>query len=210
MHHTVYLTGASNRAVRDIAKDRGIGLLVQPGNGRSYVPHISDYVAWAADNGCFSPTGKAFDADAWFAWLTELSELGLASSCLFATAPDIVGDAAGTLARSEQWLPRIRQLGFPVALVAQDGLESLSVPWADFDVLFLGGSTEWKLSHSARRLVLQARALGKRTHMGRVNSGRRFSIACDWGVDTADGTFLAYGPTQNLQRLLGWYDQQAA
>jgi hypothetical protein len=40
--------------------------------------------------------------------------------------------------------------------------------------------------------------------MGRVNSQKRFSYAQSIGCDSADGTFLAFGPTQNLPRLLSW------
>ena len=83
------------------------------------------------------------------------------------------GDAAATLTRSAPFLPAIRALGYPAALVAQDGLEDLDVPWDDFDVLFIGGSTEWKLGPHARALAAEAKARGKGVHMGRVNSQRR-------------------------------------
>lgn len=54
----------------------------------------------------------------------------------------------------------------------------------------------------------EARRRGKRTHMGRVNTLGRLKIACQRDLsgqpryDTADGTFLVYGPDQNLPRLL--------
>jgi len=43
--------------------------------------------------------------------------------------------------------------------------------------------------------------------MGRVNSYKRLALANSWGVDTADGTFLGFGPTQNLPRLCSWLDK---
>jgi hypothetical protein len=50
---------------------------------------------WAADNGRFSAPEKYTDAG-YLLWLgTRYAE-----SCLFATAPDVVGDAAATLALS--------------------------------------------------------------------------------------------------------------
>jgi hypothetical protein len=58
---------------------------------------------------------------------------------LFATAPDILADAAATLRRSARMLDWIRYSGYPAALVAQDGLEDLTIPWDTFDTLFLGG-----------------------------------------------------------------------
>lgn len=45
-----------------------------------------------------------------------------------------------------------------------------------FDVLFLGGSTAWKLGSAARRLTTEAKARGKQVHMGRVNSLKRLML----------------------------------
>ncbi|MGH3863561.1 hypothetical protein, partial [Actinokineospora sp.] len=50
---------------------------------------------------------------------------------------------------------------------------------------------------------------GKRVHMGRVNSGRRWTYAEHLGCHSADGTFLAFAPDTNLQRLRGWTRQGA-
>lgn len=157
-------------------------------------------VVWCADNGCF---GKGYPGDEkWLDWLRK--HQGESGSCLFATAPDIVGNAAGTLSRSAPFLPQIRELGYPAALVAQDGLEHLDVPWDEFDVLFIGGSTVWKLSGAARGLIGEAKARGKWVHMGRVNSERRYRYAHSIGCDSVDGTFLTFGPSVLLPRLLGW------
>lgn len=156
-------------------------------------------VTWCADNGCF---GKGFNETKWWGWLEANADD--ASHCAFAVAPDVVGDAAATLARSLPWLPRIRSLGYPAAFVAQDGQEDLPMPWDAFDVLFIGGSTEWKLGRAARRLVREANRRGVHVHMGRVNSLRRYRYAEAIGCDSVDGTFLTFGPTTNLPRLLGW------
>lgn len=155
-------------------------------------------IPWCADNGRY---GKGWPgSDEWFAWLSGMDPAG----CAFAAAPDVVGDAAATLAESLPWLPRIRALGYPAALVAQDGLESLPVPWDAFDVLFIGGTTSWKLGHPARALVAEAKRRGKHVHMGRVNSERRYRYAAAIGCDSADGTYLTYGPDRNLPSLLAW------
>lgn len=157
-------------------------------------------VTWCADNGCF---GKGYPGDeAWLSWLEENAVN--AGTCLFATAPDVVGDAAATLARSMPWLPKIRALGYPAALVAQDGLEDLDIPWDSFDVLFIGGSTVWKLGPEARAITHEAKARGKHIHMGRVNSLRRYRYAQAIGCDSVDGTFLVFGPDKNLGRLQSW------
>ena len=116
----------------------------------------------------------------------------------------VVGDAAATLERSLPWLPRIRELAYPAALAAQDDLTPDNTPWEEFDCLFIGGTTAWKLGPEARTLVRAAKDRGKRVHMGRVNSEKRYRYAHGIGCDSADGTFLAFGPDKNLARLRAW------
>jgi hypothetical protein len=182
-------------------RDGDLGMICTPAGGRPPLPGVP----WGADNGCF---GKGYPGSAgWLAWLRRLAEH--TNRCLWASAPDVVGDAAATLARSRLHLPAIRGLGYPAALVAQDGLEHLPVPWDEFDVLFVGGSTGWKLGPAAARLVADALDRGKRVHMGRVNSRRRWSYAEHLGCHTVDGTFLVFGPDTNLPRLLSWTRQDA-
>lgn len=153
--------------------------------------------------------GKIPGDEAWFAWLKSLP----ADRCAFAVAPDVVGDASATLERSAPWLPKIRALGIPAAFVAQDGLEHLTAPWDAFDVLFVGGSTEWKLGAAASALVAEAKRRGKSIHLGRVNSLRRLQYAKAIGCDSADGTYITFGPDKNLPRVLQWVrvvnDQEA-
>jgi hypothetical protein len=180
---------------------------------------------WCADSGIF---GHGYPGDdGYLAWLGDHAQQ--APSCTFATAPDVVGDAAGTLARSVPLLARIRALGFPAAFVAQNGAEDLPVPWDEFDVLFIGGVpectpcgwvrpaadhttkhcpycgaklAEWKLGPAAQSLITQAKAHGKWVHMGRVNSRKRLRIAAGMGCDSADGTWLTFGPDLYLPKLL--------
>ena len=156
---------------------------------------------WIADNGCF---GNGYPGDdAWLAWLGRFTAEER-TRCRFATAPDVVGDAVASHTRAAPFLARVRALGFPVAYVAQDGLEDLTVPWDDFDALFLGGSTAWKLGAAVRVLVHQARDRDKWVHMGRVNSELRLRYAQTIGCQSADGTYLAFGPDRNLGRLRVW------
>lgn len=221
----LYFANPSTPDVRAAMSAGLIGCIETPKQGNRPVAGA----VWCADNGCF---GKGYPGDeAWLSWLAARADR--ADSCLFATAPDVVGDAAATLERSLPWLPKIRALGFPAALVAQNGLESLAIPWDSFDALFLGGSpecipcghvfrerrspkrdercpkcgrqlTEWKLGPHASQLAAEAKRRGKWVHMGRVNSLRRLRYADDIGCDSADGTFLAFGPDANLPRVLRW------
>ena len=151
--------------------------------------------------------------------------------CLFAAAPDVVGDWRATIERSAPVLPLIRRMGYQAAMVAQDDLEYhlAKIPWSAFDVLFLGGSRnvkylsptnrvydmhqrcwvgEWKLTDGARRLVDLAIAKGKAIHMGRVNSGGRLARAQQMGCNSADGTYLTFrGRDRGIPEIQGWLDQ---
>ncbi len=195
----IYLSGVIRPEL--LGKRPDLGFLLTPRMG-----NVFDLQAgpWAADNGCFS-AGRSFDMSAYLDFLAARRHA--VATCLFAPAPDVVGDAAATWRRSECALGQIRQAGFKAALVGQDGLED--PPWDAFDALFLGGTTKWKLSHTARDLTAKAKRRGKHVHMGRVNSETRLRTAALWGCDSADGTFLAFGPDKNTPRLLGWLDRLA-
>jgi hypothetical protein len=178
-----------------------VNLIDTPDQGsRTAVLSIRDTGhVWCADNGAFS---DKFNEAKWWRFLT--TNAVAASTCAFATAPDVVGDAAATLERSLPWLPKIRALGYPAAFVAQDGIESLPIPWDEFDCLFIGGTDEFKLGPHASRVAAEAEARGKWVHMGRVNSKRRFDYARAIGCDSADGTKLVFGPDANLPLVLSW------
>lgn len=138
---------------------------------------------WCADNGCFS---ERWEPDQWWSFLE--ANAADATTCLFATAPNVVGDAVATEQRSRPWLARIQELGYPVASVAQNGQEFSSWDlWDEIDCLFIGGTTEWKLGPEACNLVAVASSMGKWIHVGRVNSERRFRYAQAIRADSCGG-----------------------
>lgn len=192
----IYLSGASHSLIHSFSVE-GLGILVTPRHGRPPVLGIP----WAIDNDCFNQ-GDAFQ---WADFITWLGKLSLYQhSCLFVPAPDVVGDADTTLRKFTVYGQLIRGAGWQVALVAQDGLSPEDIPWEDIDALFIGGSTDWKLSGAARDCVEEAKRQGKWVHMGRVNSEKRFKLAYSWGIDSVDGTFLKYGPDTNWPKLKRW------
>lgn len=196
----LYLANPSSEAIRESMSSGLLGMIDTPAQRMA---RPSD-VEWCADNGCF---GKGFPGEAkWYAWLTRQAEQLDASRCLFATAPDVVADHAATVARSAPWLPKIRELGLPAAFVAQNGMtvDDLEQLADSFDVLFVGGDTDWKLGAQARAIVAAAKARGKHVHMGRVNSRKRLRYASSIGVDSCDGTLLTRGPDKHLTPLLKW------
>lgn len=182
-----------------------LGCIVTPAQGNRIPPRAR----WCADNNCGPgkggiaaswPGARAYDQ--WLAGYAPDAEL--MSRCLFAVAPDVVGDARATARRFNAWAPRLRKHGYPVALAAQDGLEHLVVPWDDLDVLFIGGTTEWKLGPAAAGLIREARRRGKGAHAGRVNSARRYAHMQLAGCTSADGTYVSFGPDMNLPKALAW------
>jgi hypothetical protein len=187
-------------------------------------------VAWCADNGIYS---RAYPGDGqYLRWLSGLPD---SARCRFAVAPDVVADHNATLERSWPMLRPIRALGLPVALCAQNGATSDDLPWDYIDVVFLAGIvecapcgwtpaitdlpvescpdghrlTEWKIGDVATAITAEAKTRGKWVHMGRVNTRGRVLAAKRMGVDSADGTYLAFGPDQNLPRLLSWLCEPA-
>lgn len=191
-----YYATASGPHVREAMQRGLLGMIATPAAGNRVEPTVD----WIADNSAF--TGRYPGDTAYLQWLHRRSEHR--GRCAFATAPDVVADSAATMARSLPMLPRIRAAGYRAALVAQDGMNAAAIPFAQIDVLFLGGTTAWKLSAAAADLVVAAREHGIPTHMGRVNSLRRLRYAHLIGCHSVDGTYLVYGPNCNLPTLLGW------
>jgi hypothetical protein len=210
----LYFANPSTRPVREEMSSGPLGCIVTPAQGN----RIPAGALVCVDNGCGpgkdGQIGAGYPGDeAYLGMLSGLvSDLSIditdphASPVCFAVAPDVLCDAAATLrlARMTRMPEWIRYIGFPVALVAQNGLEDLIVPWDDFDAFFIGGDTAWKLGPAARRLAGEAKRRGKWVHMGRVNSLRRLRYAAAIDCDSADGTYLRFGPDKNLPALRGW------
>lgn len=202
MNHSaaLYMTPPSTQGVRDEIVAGRLGMIATPRQGN---PVEADFHLWCADNGCFG-TGYPGD-DAYIEWLGYLAEHS--DRCVFATAPDVVGNHDRTAARSRPMLDRIRAAGYPVAFVAQDGMEwSTWDLWDEIDCLFIGGSTEWKLGPAARDLAYLAGSLGKWVHVGRVNSHKRLDYASMF-AHSVDGTHITFGPDLNLPKVLAWTDR---
>ncbi|MGI9295974.1 MAG: hypothetical protein ACR2PS_18480 [Pseudomonadales bacterium] len=162
---------------------------------------IPQDVVWAADNGRFGAPEKYSDKR-YLNWLSKQP-----TDCLFATAPDVVGNHEGTVAMSAPMLAQLRREGRPAAFCAQDGAVPNSMPWDDFDVLFIGGSTRWKISAAVSNLCQEAQRRHIPIHVGRVNSFQRLKAVTAIGADSVDGTFLKFGPDKNITRLLSWLDE---
>lgn len=152
---------------------------------------IQDGFSWCMDNGVF--TGAFSEVDFW-AKLVEMRPYQ--NTCLFVVSPDVVANAIATMSAYRYWGGRIKERGWPVAFAAQDGQELFDFP-PEYDALFIGGSTEWKMSTAADECILRAKAQGKWVHVGRVNSQKRIRHFQLMGVDSVDGTTVCFAPDKN-------------
>lgn len=157
---------------------------------------IQNYsVPWAADNGAFTN----FCRSKYISMLDRLKEY---PPGMWVTAPDVVEDHWSTCCLFESWEPYLRERGFPVAFVAQDGATIDTIPWKRMECLFIGGSDSFKLGLQAFRLIEAAKVRKKLVHMGRVNSLRRLRYAWASGCDSVDGSSFTMYPNVHLYRAL--------
>jgi hypothetical protein len=202
----IYLSGKLKAEQIGLRPD--IGVMVsfrpdRPSSAAGVALENLEKTLFGIDNSCYK--NPDIDVELYLEWGSIFTPYR--HNCLFMTAPDIVGNAYETWQRSEPVLPRIRALGFKAALVAQDGIENYPIRWGSFDVLFLGGTTDWKLSEAAFQTAREAKQHGIPVHMGRVNSRRRIRIAVVALCDSADGTHFVFRPDKYHDRMCDWLDE---
>lgn len=177
-----------------------LGRLLQPRHLSSVELTASAGIPWAADNDCF----QGLDEVAYRRMLDRLEGL---EGCLFVTVPDVVGDSVQTLGLFDEWADELEARGFPLGLVAQDGMtvEDLQARAGRLAALFIGGSTEWKEGAEALELAVAAKAAGLWVHWGRVNTKRRFDLIVAGGAaDSFDGSKWARWRKTYLPTGLEW------
>ena len=138
---------------------------------------------WAIDNGAFS----RFEEKSFLSLLQR--EKHHKANCIFVAAPDVVGSARRTLEVFGHWKGRLAS--WPIALVIQDGQQDLLIPWDDIAAIFIGGTTQFKISDHANCCIKAAKMLGKWVHVGRVNDPARFEHFEELGADSIDGAGLS-------------------
>lgn len=151
--------------------------------GTNYALCDDPKVEWAADN--FFYTDQ--DVEKWLKFVARFDENRMRRP-LFVTMPDMVGDAQRTLELFEHFKLCTNEL--PRALVLQDGIEHVRIPWGDIKAVFIGGTDKFKNSPAAFNAAKTARALGKIVHLGRVNTAARVRA---WAglAHTGDGSGMA-------------------
>lgn len=176
----IFLADTSDN-LEDVSVEMGgitVGELITPLTGRTRKSDL-----FAIDNGAYS----SFDAKRFIAILDRESEAK--DKCLFVACPDVVGSARRTLEVFNGWYADL--FGWKIALVAQDGQEDLPIPWSLIHAIFIGGTTEFKMSNKAAACIKAAKCLGKWVHVGRINTPARWEYFESLGVDSCDGTGLS-------------------
>lgn len=140
---------------------------------------------YALDNGAWTAftQGEPFNVGA---FEKALDLMGAEAD--WVASPDIVGGGMRSLELSESWLPRLIDARL-VLIPVQDGLTASDVrPLLGNRVgIFLGGSTEWKLS-TMREWGELAREVGCYYHVARVNTRRRIEMCSEAGATSFDGS----------------------
>jgi hypothetical protein len=137
-------------------------------------------IPYGLDNGCYSK----FERAAWDRLLEQAEE----DAPVFACLPDIVGNAQRTLELFEYFKRHTN--GIPRALVIQNGIDRVCIPWDDLAAVFIGGDDAFKISRAALEVARVAKMLGKWVHVGRVNTAKRVR---NWKglADSIDGTGMS-------------------
>ena len=182
------------------------GVLTTPGH-RGVLSAITDGCTWAADNQAFM---QGFNPDVFFPWLEKMQPYR--DTCLFVACPDVMGDCVETHKLWEHWQPQFGD--WPLAYVGQDG--ETNIP-SSASALFVGGTTEWKMSEAAASLIRLATRRELHVHIGRVNWGKRYRhfrqmqgsehFTCDGTRTRFDGrekTLQAWSSYQAQGALLEW------
>lgn len=156
-----------------------IGHLYSPGATRG--PH--SFFPYSLDNGAWPAFKRNIDWDE-LAWRHHLGwAIAQGQRPLWAVVPDVVADRDRTLERWGQFAPIVRAAGIRPAFALQDGMTFDDVP-DDECMLFMGGSTSWKLA----AIDPWCAEFPGRVHVARVNDGERLWKCHRAGAVSVDGT----------------------
>lgn len=156
-----------------------IGHLYSPGGERGPWPEVP----YALDNGAWPAfkNGAPWDEMEWRRLLRWAAMSGQAP--LWALVPDVVTDREATLEAWPRLSPVIASYGWRAGFAVQDGMTFDDVP-DDRCVLFLGGSTDWKLN----AITPWCARFPGRVHVARVNTWDRLLLCWRAGAVSVDGT----------------------
>jgi len=181
----------------------GLGHLFSPGAQRGPYPHMP----YALDNGAFPAftNGVEWREEAFVDLLRWASQNPV--SPRWVVVPDVVGEAERTLVEWARWARKISgDYGFRIALAVQDGMgiKAISQLRPQPDVIFVGGTTEWK-----RKTIRKWCREFPRVHVGRVNTKHWLWECHHAGAESVDGTGWFRGDPKQLADLTDYLRENA-
>ncbi|GAB4440298.1 MAG: hypothetical protein OHK0015_36120 [Chloroflexi bacterium OHK40] len=201
----ILLASGATTTVARFAGHPALGRLIQPRSWNRVDAVARSGMAWGADNDALA----GVKPDAYLAILDAIArapreqlKFVATPDAVERTAAGIIGSWEGTLWLWRCWRPALMHRGLPAAIVLQDGATPDSVPWDELSAVFVGASTQWKLSRSAELLVRMARARGLWVHVGRVNTMKRVARVEAMGADSFDGGQFSRWPEKYIPPFL--------
>jgi len=175
-----------------------IGWLISPEGWRC----PPSWMPYALDNGAYGAWDKQrpWDADK---FLLLLDQAKHSSSPRWVVVPDVVTDKAATIEKWHTWAPIVSETipWTKLAFAVQDGMTPSDVP-SNADVVFVGGSVEWKW----KNLLMWTNNF-QRVHVAKVNSERLLWMAHDAGAESVDGTGWMRGGEERWNELESYLKQ---
>ena len=180
-------TGTCGGKKLDLLKKYDLGIMV---SGDKLSSDFSSFPC-AIDNGAFEAwrRGMPWSGDRFLSLLNKYWDSGITAD--FVVAPDIVAGGCDSLELSLSWFPRLRPA--KIALAVQDGMTVQTIREIGgkylrlIDVIFVGGTKEWKWS-TAKEWVDFAHADGKKCHIARCGTLEKLRYAQKIGADSVDST----------------------
>lgn len=172
-------------------KEYGLGIMISP--SPSFEPRKNfTQVSCAFDNGVFQSYKRGYPFMEGLFWkvLTKCYSLGI--NLDFIVCPDIVMGGNDSLDFSVEWARTLLKTAPVLALAVQDGITTQMVDsyiLSLFDVIFVGGSVEWKWK-TADEWTKFAHKNKKKIHIGQVGQARYLRFAEHIGVDSVDSTSI--------------------
>lgn len=174
----IYLANHSSPTLHYLAgKYPGrIGWLLTPDSYKGC--KLRSWIPVAYDNGAFSAykNNTEWNEESWIEMMRNIK-----GEPEWILAPDVVGNKDETLKTFYSLRYHIKR-EWPTAFAVQDGMVPQDIP-CTVDVIFIGGTLEWKW----KTLDMWCNAF-PRIHVGRVNRPGRLRQCYEAGVESVDGT----------------------
>ena len=183
------LVSRNSRKAKEIRKE-GWGVVVMPSLIKKFCHKT--FPLYFVDNGAFTcwKNKVPFDDTAFLKTLEFVASIK-ETPPTFVVVPDKVAEGLRSLDFSLCWLERLKREfpNFRYALALQDGMEIKHIEPVvhQFDWLFVGGTTKWKIRWG-ELWVKFAHTHNKKCHIGRVGTVKRVRWARRIGADSIDST----------------------